>query len=157
MNYGNIIFIFVYEYSTLNCDVQQMTNLLAQNAGSDEPPSAKDSFLFDAVKAILTTDSDTHGTVASLANEIDDVAQQGLCSLTLQATLTSFFDSAGTRFSLSPASSSSSLDLEQQKHLLHYYQMTHPHVNIISIMSYSLSTPNFLQSHARFHDYVILD
>ncbi|KAG1875919.1 hypothetical protein C8R48DRAFT_669170 [Suillus tomentosus] len=134
-DYGPVYGFWTFLFERLN----KMTNLLARNAGSDEPPSAEDSFLFDAVKAILTTDSDTRGTVASLASEIDDVAQQ-----------------AGTRFSLSPASSSS-LDLEQQKHLLRYYQMTHSHANIVSVMSYSLSTPNFLQSHAQFHDYVILD
>ena len=103
-----------------------MTNLLARNFGSDEPPSAEDSILLDAVKAILTTDSDTRGTVASLASEIDDVAQQGTHPSTVLSYPDIVFNNpAGTRFSLSPASLSS-LDLEQQKHLLHYYRTGQP-------------------------------
>jgi hypothetical protein len=81
-----ISFLFLFMNTRiLNCDVQKMTNLLARNAGSNKPPSAEDSFLFDAVRAILTTDSDTRGTVASLASEIDDIAQQGACSLALSS------------------------------------------------------------------------
>ncbi|KAG1881234.1 hypothetical protein F4604DRAFT_1922240 [Suillus subluteus] len=116
-----------------------LTNLLTRTSESDELPSAEDAILYEAVKSIIATDSDTRGTVASLASEIDDIAQQ-----------------AGTHFSLSLAASSS-LHLDQQKYLLHFYQTAYLHAHIVSATSYSSSSPNFLSSHAQFHNYAIVD
>jgi hypothetical protein len=72
-----MVIILVFTLIIYVHDHQQLTNLLARTSESDELPSAEDAILYEAVKSVIATDSDTRGTVASLASEIDDIAQQG--------------------------------------------------------------------------------
>lgn len=73
-----MVIILVFTLLMYVHDHLQLTNLLTRMSEFDELPSAKDAILYEAVKSIIATDSDTCGTVASLASEIDNIAQQGI-------------------------------------------------------------------------------
>ena len=119
--------------------------------------------LRNTVQSILATDGDVRGTVASLAREIEEFAEDGEINggiITLFAYSTStiaYFISVDTRFSLGPGAIQH-LERHMQQHLLNFYRKDSQSIKICSRTSSALPTnAAYLSGSATFHSHIILD
>ncbi|KAF7372087.1 alcohol dehydrogenase [Mycena venus] len=114
--------------------------LLAKKEGR-EGLTPEEQCVAENAKMILATDGDEHGTVTSLAREVEE----------LSADL-------GIRFSLGLAVSKE-LPTTLQENLLEYYNTTYPDISIVSRAANIGTSQNhyFLHASAQVHPHIVLD
>ncbi|KAG2133009.1 hypothetical protein DEU56DRAFT_914034 [Suillus clintonianus] len=132
-----VTFMRAFQKDVALCDM--LANLNTAPDMQDES-SAENMLLLEAVRIILATDGDTRGTVASLAHEMDQAAED--------------FDA---RFSLG-ASAFTTLSRQQQDQLIKFYESSYPNAKVVSrAASTNANDPNFLNSRARTFTHIVVD
>ncbi|TDL17694.1 hypothetical protein BD410DRAFT_807179 [Rickenella mellea] len=117
----------------------RLRNLLVTLATSNDESNEHEDSLREAAELMLATDGDIRGTVAALAQEIEEQTAH-----------------VQKRFSLT-SGSSQHLTAELQDQLLDYYCETHPDAQIIARTAPSTATTHFLLSQVKFFKSVVLD
>lgn len=129
-------------------------------ATSEEP---EDLALSESVQAMLQTDCDQRGTVASVAQEIDVLSRDGAscsyikCIIAKADSYCSMPSLVAIRYSLGSAVVKD-VSHDLQAELVRFYAVTYPDAEVRSRSNTSiLESPNYVVKRARSHKHVVLD